>query len=450
MGLRDTLGEIDETYGKGAVAQGSRGRTFQQHRFQAMMFDFDLALGGGPTWGDIIQIYGPPSGGKSVDMLKMIAGAQQVCRYCRELFLIDANGESSCECDAVCSSCEVAYTFTAYEGPVAEPDDPYDWEVLHDEWICECLVNSPGSRAKRDRIPKVTRRAARCRGALFDAENSFDVAWATAMGVDPDLLFVFVPEYAEQGLDIFDKLMRSEEIDIAAIDSIADLVPSKEIASSTEEWQMGLQARLVNKGIRRMRASLNALGADALMRPTIVLINQTRDNIGGYEEVCPGGWAQKFAAGIRVRVNTASYKFKESGSGKEKTKELQYADMSGFTKKNKRYPPMKKYSVRLYLDDQGEDAPAGSTNEHSVVFDRAKEFGVITQPKKNGPHELNLAVTKRCKPIYADDELAEDDRLEFVRSWKTQKEGKQELQRDHLLFWAVRNVTMAQALETVR
>jgi len=428
MKLRDLMGEIDSAYGAGMVAQASRGRTFKTKRFPTLMFDFDLATGGGVPWKRFIQIYGPESGGKSVLMAKIMAAAQLNCRYCRARFTADKNGEVVCDCEAVCEDCSKPFQATEYDGPPATDEDAFDWSAIHDEWICECLVNPPGTKTKKDRVPKVTRRCSPVRAALFDAENSFDARWSTCLGVDNSLLFVFVPEYAEQGIDIADKLLRSNEIDILAVDSIAELTPSKEIEASTEEWQMGLQARLVNKALRKWNSSINALGANAEMCPAIILVNQVRANLGGYEEVCPGGAGQKYKSSIRVRVNVAKYSFKEYGSGADKVKELKYVDISGFTKKNKTSPPMKRFSMRLYLDDF-DGHPVGSMNEFSVVVTRAIEFGVIERPTKT---------TYK----YTDDA--------FELSWTSQKKIVEDLKKDQVLFWAMRETTLAVALKTIR
>ena len=428
MSLREIMGEIDVAYGAGMVAQASRGSSFKTKRFPTLMFDFDLALGGGIPWKRFIQIFGPESGGKSVLMTKIAAAAQLNCRYCRGRFAPDEHGEALCKCLPDCPDCKKPYMATEYDGPPALDTDPFDWEAVHDEWICECLVNAQGSKLKKDRLNKVTRRAAPIRTAIFDAENSFDERWATLLGVDTRLVFVFVPEYAEQGIDIADKLLRSGEIDVLAVDSIAELTPGKEIETSVEEWQMGLQARLVNKALRKWNSSINALGACAEMCPVVLLINQVRANLGGYEDVCPGGAGQKYKSAIRVRVNAAKYSFKEHGSGESKVKELQFVDISGFTKKNKTFPPMKRFSMRLYLDDF-DGHPAGSMNEFSCVATRAMEFGIILRPTKT-------------TYTYSDDI--------YELTWSSQKKIVEDMQADQKLFWAIRESTLAVALETVR
>lgn len=424
MSLRDHIAEIETTYGRGIVAQGSRG-SFVTNRFQMMMFDLDAAIGGGPPWGKFVLAFGPPSGGKSVLLYKALAGAQNYCRWCRDLFRVDEYGVETCSCATGCEDCGEEYERTAYDGPEAAPNDPFDWAIIHDEWTCGCMVQPGSKRGKKHQVPRITRRSTRCRAILFDAENSFDVNWATCLGVDPDYLFVFVPEYAEQGIDIADKLLRSEEVDFFGVDSIAELVPSKEIESSTEEWQIGLQARLVNKAMRKWGASMNSFGANAPRKPVVWMVNQVRSNIGGYaEETTPGGRGEGFKSSIRIRVNAAQYKFKSTGDKGDKVKELQFVDISGYTHKNKTYTPKKKFACRLYLADH-EGHPAGSTNEFEVVKTRAIEFGVIDRPKPN----------EYCYGDY---------------KWSSQKAIVEDLQTNFGLFWEIRDKTMLVVVEALR
>jgi len=414
--------QIEDTYGQGVVALGSRGRTFRQTRISTTIFDADVALGGGVPL-KFVLAYGPPGGGKSVLMKKTMAGLQLLCRYCREMFLPDEHGENLCECPPECADCKKPYQYTEYQGPPAKEGDPFDWAVIHDEWICECLVNPKGTKAKKDRVPKVTRRATRCRVALFDAENDFDAVFAEALGVDLDHTFVFVPEYAEQGIDITHKLLRSREIDLVGVDSIADLVPSKEIDQSSEEWTIGLQARLVNKAFRMWTAAVNSYGADAPYKPIIFAVNQIRESIRAGETI-PGGWGQKYQTSIWIRVLSAQYKQKTIGAESSKRTEILYADMSGFTKRNKTYTALRNYSYRLYLADY-EGHPAGSTNEYFVVAKRAIEHGVIARPKDS---------------LYTYEGY----------TWKSQKAIQEAFRADIRLFLEIRRLALDLAVEAAR
>jgi len=417
MKLRDAIKKIGTTYGEQLMAQGDRGKAFVTRRFQSMIFDVDAAIGGGYPRGRFILAYGPPSGGKSVLLYKALAGMQIYCRYCGQRFKIDQNGEESCDCPTHCVDCKTDFVAVPYTGPKATEEDPFDWELLHDEFVCECLSQPKGTKAKRDRVPKVSRLSAPCRGVLFDAERSYDKVWVASLGVDTSLIFVFVPEYAEQGIDIADNLLRSGEIDFLGVDSIAELVPGKEIETSAEEWQIGLQARLVNKGFRKWSASINSFGVHTSTLPVVFIVNQIRESMMG--ETIPGGWMQRFKSAIMIRVNGSKGKFKESGKGDEKIKELVFMDISGFTKKNKTYPAFKRYSTRLYVAGNS-GHPTGSTNEYGIVRQRAIENGVIQVDNK----------TSSKKYIY--------DKVVY----KTQKALEEAMKADYELFWKIRDETM--------
>jgi RecA/RadA recombinase len=413
--------EIETAYGKGVVAQASRGRSFSTRRFQSMVFDLDAALGGGFPWGKFTMLYGPPSGGKSLALYKSMAGAQLYCRHCRALMLPDQNGEERCGCPTVCDDCGKTFVKTPYEGAEPQPADPFDWEVLHDEWECGCLVAGETKR-KADQVPKHTHRASRCRVVLLDIENSFTKSWGVTCGIDPSYTFVPVPEYAEQGIDIAHKLLGSGEIDYLGIDSIAEMVPSTELEETTENWQRGLQARLVNKCFRLLNGSLNGMGADCPTRPAVVFVNQTRTDMEG-NETTPGGMGQNYKAAIRLRVNQAKYKFLETGGSEDnpKTKEVRYAEVAGYTQKNKTYTPRVNFSFKFYLADRDGFA-AGSTDEFGVVVERALEFEVIARPKTS-------------QYVYGSYE------------WSTQKAIVEALKADVHLFWQLRDVTMEKVVK---
>jgi len=421
MGLREILEEVESTYGVGVVAQASRGRSFKHQRFPTMVFAFDAAIGGGPVFGKFHLITGPPGAGKSTITQKAMAGIQLYCRYCRSLFRIDEHGVTTCACPTRCADCETDFEEVPYDGPEPSEDDMFNWRAIWDHWTCACLENPAGTKAKKDRVPKVTKRFSPMRSAWFDSEADYDANWAANLGVDNDLVYVFVPEYAEQGIDISDKLLRSGEIDFLGVDSVADLTPMKEIESSTEEWQMGLQARLVNKAFRKWGSALNACGANSVSRPTVFIINQEREDMEGHK-VNPGGWAQQFKAQIKVRISEPKYKFKEHGAGDNKVQELQYADVSGFTYKNKTYPPKKRMSYRLYLADHP-DHPAGSTNEFGSVVDNALIYGVVERPDP-----------KKSTYIFGDS------------TWNSQKAIMDALRESHGLFWQIRDETMQRAV----
>ncbi|MBV6485149.1 MAG: Protein RecA [Flavobacteriales bacterium] len=139
--------------------------------------------------------------------------------------------------------------------------------------------------------------------AFIDAEHAFDQTYAAALGIDVENLLISQPDNGEQALEIADNLIRSGAIDIIVIDSVAALTPKAEIEGEMGDSQMGLQARLMSKALRKLTGSINKANC------TAIFINQLRDKIGvmfGNPETTTGGNALKFYASIRIDVRRAA------------------------------------------------------------------------------------------------------------------------------------------------
>lgn len=139
--------------------------------------------------------------------------------------------------------------------------------------------------------------------AIIDAEHAFDQFYAKALGVDTDNLLISQPDNGEQALEIADNLIRSGAIDILVIDSVAALTPKAEIEGEMGDSQMGLQARLMSKALRKLTGSIHKANT------CCIFINQLRDKIGvmfGNPETTTGGNALKFYASIRVDIRRAA------------------------------------------------------------------------------------------------------------------------------------------------
>lgn len=135
--------------------------------------------------------------------------------------------------------------------------------------------------------------------AFIDAEHALDPAYAKALGVDIDNLIISQPDNGEQALEIADTLVGSGVIDIIVIDSVAALVPRAEIEGEMSDQQMGLQARLMSKALRKLTSSINK------SKTITIFINQLREKIGnsyGPSETTTGGRALKFYSTIRMDV----------------------------------------------------------------------------------------------------------------------------------------------------
>lgn len=139
--------------------------------------------------------------------------------------------------------------------------------------------------------------------AFIDAEHAFDQFYAKSLGVDVENLLISQPDNGEQALEIADNLIRSGAIDIIVIDSVAALTPKAEIEGEMGDSQMGLQARLMSKALRKLTGSINKANT------TCIFINQLREKIGvmfGNPETTTGGNALKFYSSVRVDIRRSS------------------------------------------------------------------------------------------------------------------------------------------------
>ena len=144
--------------------------------------------------------------------------------------------------------------------------------------------------------------------AFIDAEHALDPAYAKKLGVDINNLLISQPDYGEQALEIAETLVRSGAVDIIVVDSVAALVPKAEIEGEMGDMQVGLQARLMSKALRKLTAVISK------SKTVMIFINQLREKVGimfGNPEVTPGGRALKFYSSVRLEVR-ASEKIKEA------------------------------------------------------------------------------------------------------------------------------------------
>lgn len=135
--------------------------------------------------------------------------------------------------------------------------------------------------------------------AFIDAEHALDPAYAKTLGVDIDNLIISQPDNGEQALEIADTLARSGAVDLIVIDSVAALTPRSEIEGEMGDQTIGLMARMMSQGCRKLTGTLSRANC------TIIFINQIREKVGvmyGSPETTPGGRALKFFASVRMRV----------------------------------------------------------------------------------------------------------------------------------------------------
>ena len=136
-------------------------------------------------------------------------------------------------------------------------------------------------------------------GAFIDAEHALDVDYAKKIGVNTDELLISQPDSGEQALEIVESLIRTKAVDAIVIDSVAALTPKAEIEGEMGDQQIGLQARLMSKALRKLSAIVSKT------KTLVIFLNQTRMKIGimfGNPETTPGGMALKFYSSVRIHL----------------------------------------------------------------------------------------------------------------------------------------------------
>jgi recombination protein RecA len=135
--------------------------------------------------------------------------------------------------------------------------------------------------------------------AFIDAEHALDPSWAKKLGVQLETLLVSQPGSGEEAMHITEMLIKSNAVDVIVIDSVAALVPKKELEGEIGDSHVGLQARLMSQSMRKLT------GVISKSKTAVIFINQIREKIGvmfGSPETTPGGRALKFYSSCRIDV----------------------------------------------------------------------------------------------------------------------------------------------------
>lgn len=304
---------IQKQFGVSALTLASEKKIEIVPRLSSRILPLDYALGGGWPIGRISVVYGHKSCGKSTLMTLAAASAQETCRVCYSA----KDPEGNCKCGNF-----------------------QDMSVVY-----------------------------------IDVEGSYEGGWGRNLGCDPDRMLLARPDYAEQALDILEALIRSQECDVIILDSIAFLAPTKEIEESVAKDQVGVQARISGKAIRKFNAAMNTVGNQpGGWKPTILLTNQIRMKVGllfGNPETQPGGLAWGFAASNEVKVRGGKYKMDED-SGRPL-----YVDLDFKIDKNKTGVPKMEGTFRLLLSDT-ETKRKGQIADEGFITAQCERLGLLT------------------------------------------------------------------------
>ena len=194
--------------------------------------------------------------------------------------------------------------------------------------------------------------------AFIDAEHALDPQYAEKLGVNIDELILSQPNTGEQALEVADMLVKSKNVDLVIIDSVAALVPRAEIEGEMGDHHVGLQARLMSQALRKITGNIQRSGA------TVVFINQIRMKIGvmfGSPETTTGGNALKFYSSVRLDI-------RRIGSVKEGD-EVMGNETRVKVVKNKVSPPFKQAEFQI-MYGQG-------INQEGEILDYGNKLGLV-------------------------------------------------------------------------
>lgn len=194
------------------------------------------------------------------------------------------------------------------------------------------------------------------RVAYIDTEHAFDVSYAEKIGLDTSKMLFSQPDYGEQAMDILMKLVESGAFSIVVVDSVTALTPKAEIEGDMTDQTIGLQARIMSKGLRKI------VGPASATDTTVLFINQLRANIGamgyGPKEVTTGGKGLKFFSSVRIETKVVK---SEASNVKVRAR----------VKKNKVAPP---FGEAEYDIDFGR-----GISTVGELIEYGKEMGIVKQ-----------------------------------------------------------------------
>ena len=146
--------------------------------------------------------------------------------------------------------------------------------------------------------------------AFIDAEHAIDPVYVSSLGVDIDNLLISQPDCGEDALELVDTLVQTKKVDLVIVDSVAALVPKRELEGDMGDSHVGLHPRLMSQACRKLTGHISKSNT------CVIFINQLRNKVGlppyMNPEVPSGGVALKFYASVRMDVRRVNPKIEDA------------------------------------------------------------------------------------------------------------------------------------------
>lgn len=380
---------IAKRFGRKVIGSGHSTPT-QDRRLSSGSLALDYALGGGVPVGRAILFWGDKSGGKTTAAIRIAAVNHNLCRNClrpaKNIEVIPPTKEELAE----------------------DPDAR--WSAVGE---CTCFaeglfVPEPPHKQTNEKAKDFTARYTQWREALtknsyeefvvawVDPEDAFHKDWAEDVGLDTRRLLYVRPATGEEAVDIVHTIITVGDVDLLVVDSLAHFTPRAEYEASADDWQQGLQARIVNKGVRKF------IGGGVIHKrqsdtagTTQIWMNQTRLNIAckfGDPTVKPGGKGQEFAVHVEIRFMPSKVEAVEEkyGSDKETTTIPQVERVNLKVTKNKTASTFGVHETYKQAMRGNEGVPAGTVLEDEHLFKLVMTHLVVEDKKKNPKEPYGL------------------------------------------------------------
>lgn len=217
--------------------------------------------------------------------------------------------------------------------------------------------------------------------ALLDIEHTYDATWGGKLGVNNEELLVVQPDTGENAVDMVDALIRTDGISMIAVDSLAALVPNKEIEESVEDNATpGLHAKLITRMCRKLT---NGMFTEKLRGHyvTVLVLNQHRSKIGGWSPTgdavsLPGGNALEHTTMVQCAFKNKE-NIKKTSNSFDAMKE--YNEHSFKLDKCKMNAGIASGEYQLMRRDHDEyNLKEGEIDDAPVMLAYAKRIGLFT------------------------------------------------------------------------